>query len=67
MGKFRQFLTDCLPGTHNSGGVLWFHVSCPCVHPSVHPSVVSASIFSFPDDYLGENGFSPNLACAWIF
>ena len=22
-----------------SGGVLWFHVGCPCVHPSVHPSV----------------------------
>ena len=25
---------------HNSGGVLWFHVGCPCVCLSVrHPSV----------------------------
>ena len=45
---------------HNSGGVLWFHVGCPRVHPSVHPSVVRLSIrFSFPDDNLSKH--------QWIF
>ena len=35
---------------HDSGRVLWFHVGCPCVCPSVvHPSV-PPFIFSFPDD-----------------
>ena len=24
---------------HNSGGLLWFHVGCPCTHPSVCASV----------------------------
>ena len=36
---------------YNSGGVLWFHVGCPCVRPSVR--------FSFPDDNLSKH--------QWIF
>ena len=35
---FRHFYTP----PHNSGGVLWFHVGCQCVRPSVR--------FSFQDD-----------------
>ena len=40
---------------YNSGGVLWFHVGCHRVHPSVchlsaHLSGVCLSIFSFVDD-----------------
>ena len=41
---------------HYSGGVLWFHVGRPWVHPSyVHPSIR----FSFPDDNLSKH--------QWIF
>ena len=41
--------------SHNSGGVLWFHVGHPCVRPSVRPSVR----FLFPDDNLSK--------LQWIF
>ena len=41
-GTFLGFYTP----QHNSGGVLLFHVSRPCVRPSV----VCPSVFSFPDD-----------------
>ena len=44
---------------HNSGGVLWFHVGRPWVRPSVRPSVVRPSVFSFPDDNLSKH--------RWIF
>ena len=33
--------------SHNSGGVLWFHVGRPSVRPSVR--------FSFPDDNLSKH------------
>ena len=55
---------------HYSGGVLWFHVGCPCVCPSVHPSVVRPSILRFrmiTSSYqVNVSGFSPNLVCALI-
>ena len=35
---------------HNSGGVLWFHVGCPCVRPSV----VRPSVFLFLDNNLSK-------------
>ena len=48
---------------HDSGRVLCYHVGCPCVrvsiHLSIHLSVVSPSVFSFPDDNLSN--------CQWIF
>ena len=53
---------------HDSGEVLWFHVGCPCVCPSVHPFVshtsVRLSIFHFRMSNI--SGFSPNLVCALI-
>ena len=39
---------------HNSGGILWYHVGCLCVHLFIHPSVMRPSIFSFPDDILSK-------------
>ena len=45
---------------HNSGGVLWFHVGRPWVHPSIRLSVVRPSVrFSLPDDNLSKH--------QWIF
>ena len=35
------------PLSHNSGGVLWFHVGRPCVCLSIRPSVVHPSIHPF--------------------
>ena len=46
---------------HDRGRVLWYHVGCLCVRPSVRMSYVHPTVFSFPDDYL-----SKNLACALI-
>ena len=43
------------PATHNSSGVLWFHVGRPLVRPSVRPSVR----FLFPDDNFSKH--------QWIF
>ena len=59
MGKFRQFLTKLsacdmvMLGyyffhfytlSHNSGRVLWFHIGCPCVCPSVRHTYVSPNL-----------------------
>ena len=41
---------------HDSGGILWYHVGCPCVRPSVRPN----------DNLKNVNGFSPNSGCALI-
>ena len=38
------------------GGELRFHVGCPCICPSVRPSVVLPSVrISFPEDYLSRH------------
>ena len=39
---------------HNSDGVLWFHIGCPCVNPSIQLSYIHLSIFLFPDDNLNK-------------
>ena len=57
MGKFRQFLTDCLPGTHNSGGVLWFHV--------VYVSILLSTRLSSVHPYSFISGRL--LGWKWIF
>ena len=60
MGKFHQILRIFYTPPHNCGGVLWFHVGHPCVHPSVRPLYVRSSVhFSFPDDNLSKH--------QWIF
>ena len=52
---------------HNSGGVLWFHVGHPCVHPSVVRPSVCPSVFRFQMiTWVNINRFSPNLVCALI-
>ena len=52
---------------HNSGGVLWFHVGCPCVCPSVVRPSVHPSVFRFRMiTWINFNGFSPNLVYALI-
>ena len=46
---------------YDSGGVLWFHVRCPCVCPFVRPSIR----ILFPDGKLSKHQWiSPNLVCA---
>ena len=56
-----QFIKPFHTPPHDRGGVLWFHLGCLCVCPSVCPSVVcpSVSFFSFPDDNLSKH--------QWIF
>ena len=47
---------------HDSDGVLWYPVGCPCVCPirlSVCRTYVRPSVFLFPDDNLSK--------CQWIF
>ena len=43
---------------HNSGGVLWYHVSCLCVRPSVYDRPYVCFLFSFLGNYLSK--------CQWI-
>ena len=54
---------------HDNGGVLWSHVSCPCVHLSVSPAIERRffHLFNFRRiTWVNMNGFSPNLVCALI-
>ena len=52
---------------HNSGGVLWFHIGCPCVCPSVSCTSIAPSLFCFRMTiWIYINGFSWNLVCALI-
>ena len=41
---------------HDSGGVLWYHIGCLYVHPSV--LYVCQSVFSFADDNLSKYNLS---------
>ena len=56
--------------SHNTCGVLWFHVGRLCVHPSVHPSVCHLSArayFCFQMiTWANINEFSPNLVYVLI-
>ena len=55
-----QVHSDFNTPSHNSGGVLWFHVGRPCVRPFFRPLYVRPSVrFSFPDDNLNKH--------QWIF
>ena len=65
--RLRAFYTPPL----SCGGILWFHVGCSCVCPSVslsvHPLVVLPSVFRFQMiTWVNFNGFSPNLVWALI-
>ena len=52
---------------HNSDRVLWFHVGCPCVRPSIRHTSMRPSVFRFRMiTSVNFNGFSPNLVCALI-
>ena len=57
-GVFRLKNVSFYTPPHDSGGVLWFHDGCPCVHLSVNRTTV----FHFWMTTL-ENGFSPNGMC----
>ena len=51
---------------HDNGGILWFHVGCPCVSLSVHsPSVHPYFCFQMIT-WININRFSLNLVCALI-
>ena len=66
--RFVSFFFSHYTPSHDSCGVLWFHVGRPCVCPSVvRRSVVRPSVFCFRMiTGVNVNGFSPNLVCALI-
>ena len=61
------FLLYIYTPPHVSGRVLWYHVGCPCVCPSV--SYIRPTFRFWMITWVNFNGFSPNLVCEfqWIF
>ena len=49
-----SILSSCYTPPHDSGGVLWNHIGCPCVRPSV---------FSFLDDNLSKYQWCVHWYC----
>ena len=51
---------------HDSGGVLWYHVGCWCVRPSIHLSYIRPYFCFWTIPWVNVSGFSPNSAFALI-
>ena len=64
LGRYSFFLLLLLFYTlpHNSGGVLWYRIGCPCVHLSY----VRLSIFLFTDNNSKYRWISPYSVCTLI-
>ena len=65
--NYSLFETTFYTLPHNSDGVLWYQVGCPCVRsicPSVWTSVVCLFVCPFIHIFVSDDNLSK---CKWIF
>ena len=60
-----HFFTYFYTSSHISGVVLWYHIGCPSVCPSVHASISPYICFQMIT-WEKVKWFSPNLVCALV-